>query len=358
MLISFKQWKKFFLVLRPNLLSMYKNESEEKLLKQINLSDLTAAAFLKDPKGRREHMFGLFTPSHNYQFQANNEKEAREWVETIRNEARIDEEDEPIVFGSPPAAAPNHLESQDESLNAENGISRQDHDRLASSSPEPAETPIPLASRPLAARGTSIHELDYSGQEHGSYSDFSDTAPSRLMATTTSASNPSIAAFSTHSEGTDRTIRPSKTQRNPSQVSALNADAVKNNSLLPAVTTTATNVSTSPEQPAEDPERVIWQGYLLCLKSKGGVRQWKRLWVVLRPKHMAFYKNEEVGVSYPFIPPSCHKILTFLSGIFRPPPYPLQPDAVGHRDRSNLAQQEPLHADHRRRAELSLLCTE
>jgi hypothetical protein len=29
------------------------------------------------------------------------------------------------------------------------------------------------------------------------------------------------------------------------------------------------------------------------LKSKGGVRQWKRVWVVLRPKGLAFYKSDE-----------------------------------------------------------------
>ena len=47
----------------------------------------------------------------------------------------------------------------------------------------------------------------------------------------------------------------------------------------------------------EDDERVIWNGYLLCLKSKGGVKQWKKLWVVLRPKNLAFYKNEQVRMN-------------------------------------------------------------
>lgn len=42
----------------------------------------------------------------------------------------------------------------------------------------------------------------------------------------------------------------------------------------------------------QDPERVVWQGRLLYLKSKGGVRQWKDLWAVVRPKNVAFYKNE------------------------------------------------------------------
>ena len=42
-----------------------------------------------------------------------------------------------------------------------------------------------------------------------------------------------------------------------------------------------------------DPERVICQGYLQGLRIKGAVRQWKRLWLVLRPKNLAFYKDEQ-----------------------------------------------------------------
>jgi hypothetical protein len=42
-----------------------------------------------------------------------------------------------------------------------------------------------------------------------------------------------------------------------------------------------------------DPERVICHGYLHCLKSKKGVRQWRKLWVVLRPNNLYFYKDEQ-----------------------------------------------------------------
>jgi hypothetical protein len=37
---------------------------------------------------------------------------------------------------------------------------------------------------------------------------------------------------------------------------------------------------------------VVWQGYLLYLRSKGGVRQWKDLWAVLRTKNLALYKDD------------------------------------------------------------------
>ena len=43
---------------------------------------------------------------------------------------------------------------------------------------------------------------------------------------------------------------------------------------------------------AED--RVVAQGYLLCLKNVSGVRQWKRKWVVLRGRSLTLYKNFEV----------------------------------------------------------------
>lgn len=40
-------------------------------------------------------------------------------------------------------------------------------------------------------------------------------------------------------------------------------------------------------------DRVVAQGYLLCLKNVSGVRQWKRRWVVLRGRSLTLYKNFE-----------------------------------------------------------------
>ena len=47
---------------------------------------------------------------------------------------------------------------------------------------------------------------------------------------------------------------------------------------------------------AED--RVVAHGYLLCLKTVSGVRQWKRRWVVLRGRSLTLYKNFEVPPTY------------------------------------------------------------
>ena len=264
-----KQWKKFYLILRPNLLSMYKNASEEKLLKQINLSDLTAVAYLKDPKGRRDHTFGLFSSSRNYHFQAVSEKEARSWVELIRNESRIDEEEESMIVASPVGESSVY---QGLGHSVRSSEEHWEQERLGSSSPEPTDNSKSSTTRDgvriPGLKQLSAHELDYSGAEHGSYSDFSDTTPAHTYGSsnTVMRNTPAITAAVSQSIP----VRPS-TGRNVSQSNGLNIDV--------------------------DDERVIWHGYLLCLKSQGGVRQWKRLWVVLRPKNLAFYKNEEVPSS-------------------------------------------------------------
>ena len=44
-----------------------------------------------------------------------------------------------------------------------------------------------------------------------------------------------------------------------------------------------------------DEERVLRNGWMYLLKSKGGVKKWKQVWVVLRPKSVAVYPNEEVN---------------------------------------------------------------
>jgi len=159
----------------------------------------------------------------------------------------------------------------------EPGHERPDHERLGSSSPEPMEVPPRHSTttrdgiRIPGIRRVSAHELDYSGDELAHYSDFSDTPPQ-------SYNQPSsLGSFVKRSQRTvsnnNGAYAPQQhqgTTRNGSQVSGFHV---------------------------EPDERVIWHGYLLCLKTKGGVRQWKRLWVVLRPKNLAFYKNDDVRLS-------------------------------------------------------------
>jgi hypothetical protein len=111
--------------------------------------------------------------------------------------------------------------------------------------------------------------LNYSGNEHGSISDldFSDSAAPN---TTSTSSLP-------YSKSSIR--NPLPRNRNVSQTSNLNVPASDS-----------------------DPDRVVYHGWLYILKSKGGVRQWKKVWVVLRPKQLAFYKNAEEYSAHLIIP--------------------------------------------------------
>ncbi|CAD6569997.1 MAG: hypothetical protein ASARMPREDX12_003264 [Alectoria sarmentosa] len=267
-----KQWKSFYLVLRPNLLSLYKSPTEERLLKQIRLNDLNTVGYLKDPKGRRQHLFGLFSPERSYHFQGRSDADAKAWVELIKREAPQLDEDGPMDLGSP-TAHESHPDRQ------------SGYERWGSSSPEPFEVPGRRSTtrdgiRIPGIRRLSAHELEYSGDDLAHYSDFSDT-PSQSHAQSSSFGSfvrrKQIGVPMKSNAPYAEPTQPPSTARNVSQSSGFHVDQ-------------------------KDDERVIWHGYLLCLKTKGGVRQWKRLWVVLRPKNLAFYKNDEEYAANLIIP--------------------------------------------------------
>ncbi|KAL9603070.1 MAG: hypothetical protein Q9219_001434 [cf. Caloplaca sp. 3 TL-2023] len=266
-----KQWKKLYLVLRPNLLSAYKTSSEEQLHKQISLSDLNAVAQLKDPKGRREHLFSLYTPARNYHFQAKDARDVKSWVELIKKESRIDEEEHGPFKGK--------ASSFDGDREAQAGSDDQEQERFVSSSPEPIDIPGQFSTtrdgvKIPGVRKPSTHNLDYSGDEDGTYSDWSDT----LQQSYVQAPHESLIHRKTRPASGFGPITPSAHSDN------------------------ARNASHSSGFRIQDDEKVIWHGNLLILKSKGGVRQWKKLWVVLRPKNMAFYKNDEEYAAQLIVP--------------------------------------------------------
>ncbi|KAI9816749.1 MAG: hypothetical protein M1827_001394 [Pycnora praestabilis] len=272
-----RTWKAIYLVLRPNLLSIYKDKKETQLRHKIVLSDLTAVAALKDPKQKRKYVFGLFSPSKNYHMQAPSKVDVDEWVELIRREARIDQEEEEMILASPGGhtGAYQGFERHDAG-----GVEQRlmQEERMGSSSPEPAEIfPRMTTTRegikiPAGGRQSrhSVQDLDYSGNEQGSYSEFSDTpGPGGMLGSSSLSLSQqdrqyALSAVETQGPSTVYSSRPD-TARNTSQVSGF--------------------------EEAMESERVVWQGFLYYLKSKGGVRQWKELWVVLRPKNLAFYKT-------------------------------------------------------------------
>jgi hypothetical protein len=236
-------WKTIFLVLRPNTLSIYKTDKEDKLRHQIYLSELTAVTLLKDPKQKRKNVFALFSPARNFHFQASSAKDAQEWVDVVRMGARIEEEEEEMFLASP------IIRRQSYGMGSFfPSVPESDADRLASSSPEPEQSTI--AQRATPARQPS-HALESSG-----VSDFSDTEAARLGASLESLG-----------------LSPSSPPRPV---------------LGPRNTSTA---SGAVGEQQHDPDRVIWQGWLWFLRSKGGVKQWKNSWAVLRPRNLILYKD-------------------------------------------------------------------
>ncbi|KAK9416131.1 hypothetical protein SUNI508_09711 [Seiridium unicorne] len=257
-----KTWKSVYLVLRPNTLSIYKSDKESKLRHKVYLSDLSAVTLLKDPKQKRHNLFGLFSPAKNYHFEAPSAKDAQEWIELIRQDARIEEEEEEMFLASPIVrrqsyAAVGLLGNNTSGVLKDTSM---DRDRLASSSPEPTDAlpPKPLSSSTRRPSHT-VESSGFSGNELVSHSDFSDSEAPRV-----GASMENLAVRSLSNSAVQ--LRPILGGRNLSQLSGLNIET--------------------------DPDRVVWQGWLQFLRHKRGVRQWKNCWAVLRPRNLILYKDE------------------------------------------------------------------
>lgn len=138
--------------------------------------------------------------------------------------------------------------------------------RLGSSASENPPVPGQLGVLPNITRGApgrmSTCTFEYSGAEIGSEPSLSDARLSQLSLS--------------HAEGF---TSGGETDHHP-----------PNAALEPKVKRNDSGLSLSEQLP-----RVIWHGYLYCLKSKGGVKQWKKYWVVVKTTNLAFYKNEDVS---------------------------------------------------------------
>jgi hypothetical protein len=194
------------------------------------------------------HVFGVFSPARNFHLAAPTDKDAQAWVDLIRTEARMDNDEGDMVLLSPTGNK------------TFTGFDRR-RDRISSSSDAEPRTIAPDIVAPNVAPSNyrrPSQALNYSGNERGSVSDFdfSDTANSLPH----------------------RQIDDSQ-EHKPSKQSAVGN--------IPNVSQQS-NINKTPGE-----DRVVYHGWLYVLKSKGGVRQWKKVWVVLRPKCLAFYKNDQ-----------------------------------------------------------------
>ncbi|CAK7562521.1 MAG: hypothetical protein SEPTF4163_000369 [Sporothrix epigloea] len=305
-----KTWRSIFLVLRPNILSIYKTDKEDKLRHKIFLSELTAVSLLRDPKHKREHLFGLFSPSRNYYFQASSAKDAQAWIEAIRAESRIEEEDEEMFLSSPVVRRqsygiagifhtggtnlspypPTHMNNHPHAV--------AEHERMLSSSPEAQAPPkrhlTAQPQRPQQQRQSQSQlqpqpqqhpynhpeSLAWSGNEMG-LSDYSDNDMQHRLP---GMSSESLTAHSPPSSMMP--IHPINEAQRP-QTKAPN-----------------TSQSSGLGHLETDPDRVVWQGWLWLLRSKGGVRQWKDSWAVLRPRNLILYKDETEYAAQLIVPMS------------------------------------------------------
>ncbi|KAK5653120.1 hypothetical protein OQA88_9219 [Cercophora sp. LCS_1] len=253
-----KAWRTIFLVLRPNTLSIYKSDKEEKLRHKVYLSDLTAVTLLKDPKNKRPNVFGLFSPSKNFHFQAATLEDAQDWVDLIRKDARIEEEEEEMFLASPVVRRQSFLGTSIPDTDPRRTVS--EFERLQSSSPEPLPTRVRLPKSAAGRRPSQIDSSGMSGAELASHSDFSDIEGHRLPGA-------SIESFAVKSPpNAQAPTRPGTGPTSTSQASGINIET--------------------------DPDRIVWQGWLGFFRSKNGIRQWKKSWAVLRPRNLILYKDE------------------------------------------------------------------
>lgn len=230
-------------MLRPNLLSLYKTQEEAELQLSITLSDVTAVASVSK-SSKREHVFGVFSPSRNYHFQALSQKDAESWVESISTFCE-DSDLDPIFV--PKSRLPTRSRDLRGDSDCENSELRR----------RPETTYSQMGNK--QSRISSFTQ-DYSGNDITSASEFSDTG-AEVPLSRASSSSPRSAMNSKPSSTTDLHL----------------PDVHERGSYL---------------SPMIDSERIIYNGYVLLLKNNKGVRQWKRLWAVLRPHALYFYKDE------------------------------------------------------------------
>lgn len=282
-----QSWKPVHIVLRPNVLSIYKDKDCTRLRHHISLSDLTAVARQRDPKRKAKHVFALFSPERNFHIEAGNERDAQEWVELIRREARIDEEEEEEE-NSRMILSP--IATNTQNFNSNGSRTNMGATCGASTSGSEGDLPVRHSRTNLASAAETMHSArkptrdfqSYSGNEHGSYSDFSDTG---FLGSNLSLSHPdNTQKIASRNAAADAIYSPSST------TTTTIAAAAATENQRPSIPRNPSQLSTSA---ATGEERVVYHGWLHLLKSKGGVRQWKTLWAVLRPKSLALYKNEE-----------------------------------------------------------------
>jgi hypothetical protein len=186
----------------------------------------------------------VFTSERNFHFDASSDKIADGWVDQLRISARIDQWDSGM------------------------GTSEEEGDAVEEPVQTAATGTLSDPRRIPVQRSTSIsgqaQALGPYGTPVGSFSSISSFGAANFPGSSASLTVPGSSP-----ERTASMARPT-----------------------PQRTTSAVEV---------DQERVLRNGRLILLKSKGGVRKWKPVWAVLRLKSLAIYPNEDVSLVVEYI---------------------------------------------------------
>lgn len=185
-----------------------------------------------------------------------------EWVKLVREMTALEESDEPLVMSPVTESHPITIP------------------RRASQPPGPSSP----NARPQDGHVGSF-TLDYSGASMSSTSELGGVISQTSLAmpvgeSSTSALRPTSPPATAASGATGASI-----------VSPISTNDPQNAPPIAGVQRQESELSNLEGQLNDS--RVVWHGYLYVLKSKSGIRQWKKIWVVLRPRNIGFYKDDE-----------------------------------------------------------------
>jgi hypothetical protein len=207
------------------------------------LTEISAVARRRRTKRPRPGLFSVFTPERNFHFDAGSDSIADQWVDQLRVSARIDQWDSGVGT------------SEEEGEVAE----------------EPAAQPTASAPRTIPINrstsnsGIQAQALGPYGTPVGSFSSISSFGAANFPGSSISLAGPMSSPENPPiPEHPEHAVRPAPFRR---------ASAVE-----------------------VDQERVLRNGRLILLRSRGGVRKWKPVWAVLRVKSLAIYPNEDVSL--------------------------------------------------------------
>ncbi|KAF2671823.1 PH-domain-containing protein [Microthyrium microscopicum] len=224
-----KKYKTTFIVLRPLCLSLYADKEHTALRHSISLTEITAVARRRKSKRPRPGLFTVFTPPRNFHFDARSEQEADEWVHQLRVSARIDE--------------------------WESGLGTSEEEDAS----EDIIVPQPTSSKAISVPGS--RKTSNAHQNSGPY-------------------GTSVASFSS--------ISSIGAANFPGSSISLSVPPTNNDSAPKALGPLRSASMTEMDQ-----ERILRSGKIYLIKRKGGVKKWKPVWAVLRPKGLAIYPNEQ-----------------------------------------------------------------